>query len=350
MRTAKIVRKVIDALASDKHVSKLQEAVCEECIAWCHKEKRTFLRHRVEIRLAMLYLEGGNYQKSLDIIQGLHKEVKKLDDKLLLVEILVVEAKINISLTNIPKAKVSLTAAKSNANAIHCPFLLQSEIDMISGIINAQEKDFKTAFSYFNEAFESLHQNNEKERARLALKYMLLSKIMSEQTKEVEQIGASKIVAMEYAGKNTTEALLAIAKAQKSRSVENFENVVLKYSSEINADPVISFHIRSLNERLIEQNLLRIVEPYSRVEIDYVAAWLKLPVERVQSKLADMILDKKLNGTLDQGIGVLILFANEEFGTLYSDLLETIENTSQCVESLFEKSKTISALPPVVAK
>ena len=315
-------------------------------MGWCHEEKRTFLRHRVEIRLAVLYLEQRKYQRALDVIAGLHAEVKKLDDKLLLVEILVVEAKINISLNNIPKAKVSLTAAKSNANAIHCPFLLQAEIDTISGIINAQEKDYKTAFSYFNEAFESLHQNHEKTRATRALRYMLLSKIMADQPKEVEQIVNSKIVAMEYAGKLSTESLLAIAKAQKTRSIEMFENVVRKYEDEIASDPVILFHIKDLNERLVEQNLLRIVEPYSRVEIEHVAKLLKLSPQRVQSKLSDMILDNKLKGTLDQGIGVLILFSGEEFGSIYEDLIETIDNTSDCIDSLFEKSKTIVAASP----
>lgn len=295
----------------------------------------------MEIRLSILYLENGKFHDALEVAQRLHQEVKKLDDKLLLVEILVVESKINISLNNIPKAKVSLTAAKSNANAIHCPYLLQSEIDMISGIINAQEKDYKTAFSYFNESFESLHQNHERVRAIKSLRYMLLAKIMAEQPKEVEQIINSKIVATEYAGKKTTEALGAIAKAQKTRSIEVFENVVRKYYEDIATDPVLLLHIRDLNERLVEQNLLRIVEPYSRVEIEHISKLLKLPVDRVQSKLSDMILDNKLKGTLDQGIGVLILFADEDFGSLYGDIIQTFDNTSNCIDSLFDKSRTI---------
>jgi 26S proteasome regulatory subunit N6 len=341
VKAAKLIRQLIDSLSHEADSRSLQILICEECTEWCHEEKRTFLRHRVQIRLAMLYLEEGKYQAALDVAGILHSEVKKLDDKLLLVEILVVEAKINISLNNIPKAKVSLTAAKSNANAIHCPFLLQAEIDSISGIINAQEKDYKTAFSYFNEAFDSLHQNHEKQRATRALRYMLLSKIMADQPKEVEQIVNSKVVAMEYAGEESTEALLAIAKAQRTRSIEIFENVVRKYEREIACDPVISLHIKDLNERLVEQNLSRILEPYSRVEIEHVARLLKLSPQRVQSKLSDMILDNKLKGTLDQGIGVLILFADEEFGSIYDDLLVTIDNTSNCIDSLFEKSKTI---------
>lgn len=339
-----MLRQLIEALSEIPHTSELQIAVCEDCIEWCKVEKRTFLRHRIEIRLAVLYLDFGKFSNALDVISELHKEVKKLDDKLLLVEILVVESKINIALKNIPKAKVSLTAAKANANAIHCPYLLQSEIDMISGIVNAQELDFKTAYSYFNEAFESLHQNREKTRATKALRYMLLSKIMNEQPKEVDAIVNSKIVAMDYASKNTTEPFVAISKAQSSRSVEIFEATVNKYTEFISSDPVISHHIRHLNERLIEQNILRIIEPYSRVEISHVAKIIKLPIERVQAKLGDMILDEKLNGTLDQGVGVLILFTDRDtLGTFYQDIIDTIENTSKCVDALFEKSKKLTA-------
>ncbi len=338
---------MIDAVCEPSDSLYSQILVSEECRDWCRYEKRTFLRHRVELRLSTLYLESKLFQKALGLLQELHYEVKKLDDKQLLVEILVAEARTHIALSNLPKAKVSLTAAKSNANAIYCPYLLQSEIDMISGIINAQEDDYKTAFSYFNEAFDSLHQNHEKVRASKALRYMLLSKIMAEEPKDVEQIVGSKLVALEYAGKETTEALLAIAKAQKTRSIESFENIVQKYQHDLSTDSVLVYHIRLLNERLVEQNLLRVVEPYSKVEIEHVARLIRLPADRVQKKLSDMILDSKLKGTLDQGIGVLILFDSDAgetmSGSLYRELLETMEGTSSCLDALFDKSKSIMA-------
>ena len=82
------------------------------------------------------------YVEALKKIQELVLEVKKLDDKPLLVEIHVTEAQVHHVLSNIPKAKAALTAARTNANAIYVAPETQAEIDMIGGTINADENDF----------------------------------------------------------------------------------------------------------------------------------------------------------------------------------------------------------------
>jgi 26S proteasome regulatory subunit N6 len=46
----------------------LQVAVCKEQVDWAIAEKRTFLRQRIQLRLASLYLATAEYQESLKIV------------------------------------------------------------------------------------------------------------------------------------------------------------------------------------------------------------------------------------------------------------------------------------------
>lgn len=80
---------------------------------------------------------------------------------------------------NLPKSKAALTAVKTIANSIYVVPMLQAEIDRMSGLIAADEKDYTTAYSYFYETFEGYRSMNELEFAAEAFKFMLFSKVMN---------------------------------------------------------------------------------------------------------------------------------------------------------------------------
>merc|ERR1712107_546750 len=118
-----------------------------------------------------------------------------------------------------------------------------------------------------------------------------------------------------------------------------FEAVLLQYKDQLGDDPIVSYHLSDLNETLLEQNILRILEPFSRVEIAHVAELMELPLPRTQTKLSEMILDQKLNGTLDQGVGVLVVFDQEQVRSTYDSSLKTIKNTSEVLDTLYGMAK-----------
>jgi len=338
-KTAKIVRNVIEGISKIPDSNDILMTVCREQAAWATAEKRTFLRQRIDIKLSSLYYSTKQYKPALDLLSALISEVKKLDDKVLLVEIHVLESKIHHALRNMPKARAALVSARTAANAVYVPPSLQADMDAQSGILHGEEKDFKTAYSYFYESFEQFNSLDDP-RSILVLKYMLLSKIMAGDVMDVSSIISSK-AGLKYAG-SEVDALKAVAKAYQSRSLGDFQEVLGSYKDELQEDPVVHSHLKALYNALMEQNLIRIIEPYSRVDVAHVADAIKLPVADVESKLSQMILDRKFAGTLDHSKGGILEIYDEEVGDeLYGNALGTVDNVSKVLDSLMARSLKI---------
>ncbi|KAL0090689.1 PCI domain-containing protein [Phycomyces blakesleeanus] len=338
-KTAKLIRTLVDFFGDIKNCLPLQIEVCKESIDWCVKEKRIFLKQSLETRLVALYLDNKMYHESLSLTAQLLKELKRLDDKMVLVEVQLLESRVCHALRNFPKARAALTSARTSANAIYCPPLLQAALDMQSGILHAEEKDYKTAYSYFFETFEG-YSSQDDPKAVLALKYMLLCKIMLNLTEDVHSIIGGK-VALRYAG-SEIEAMKAVANAHQNRNLQEFETALATYTEELNNDPIIRSQLAALYDTLLEQNLVRIIEPFSRVEISHIADMVKLPTQQVEAKLSQMILDKAFHGILDQGAGCLIIFDEPEEDKTYESAIETLKQVDKVVSSLYQKASNLS--------
>ncbi len=131
-------------------------------------ENRIFLRQALEARLVALYVEQKSYTEALTVATPLLRELKKIDDKALLVEVTtplthahilyfslplpfscyhtpyltdsnqvqLVESRAYQKLGNITKSRAALTSAKTTANGIYCPPKLQAFLDLQSGTLN----------------------------------------------------------------------------------------------------------------------------------------------------------------------------------------------------------------------
>ena len=51
-----------------------------------------------------------------------------------------------------------------------------------------------------------------------------------------------------------------------------------------------------------------------------------------------MILDEKINGTLDQGRNCLILFSETESAEIFEHTIDTFKNLDGVLDSLYEKT------------
>lgn len=339
-KTAKLIRTLLDFFSSIPNSRPIQMRTLTDNIAWAKAEKRIFLKHSLETRLAGLQLESKQYQPALLLIDTLLTELKRLDDKMILTEVHLLESRVYRGIGNMAKSKAALTSARTAAASIYCPPTLQASLDLQSGVLHAEDKDYTTAYSYFFESFENLSAQGE-ERALGALKYMLLCKVMLNLPEDVNSLLSIKLAA-KYAQLRDVESMRAIARAHQERNLGAFEKALRDYKDELSSDPTIRSHLAALYDTLLEQNLLRIVEPYSIIELDYVAECVGQERRGVEVKLSQMILDKVFHGVLDQGRGCLLVFDQPEADNTYGAAIDTIEQVTKVVQSLYAKTVKIA--------
>ncbi|USP74891.1 putative 26S proteasome regulatory subunit rpn6 [Curvularia clavata] len=338
-KTSKLVRQLLDLFTTIPNTTDIQITVTKSCIEWAVSERRGFLRQNLETRLVALYMQKQSYYDALTLINSLLKELKRLDDKLVLVEVQLLESRVYHALGNIPKGRAALTSARTSAASVYTPPLLQAGLDMQSGMLHAEDGDFNTAFSYFIEAMEGYHSQDEDQKATSALQYMLLCKIMLNLGDDVTSLMTSKH-AVKYAGKRL-EAMKAVARAHTNRSLEEYETALTDYRQQLGSDRFITSHLRRLYDNMLEQNLIKVIEPFSRVEIDHVAKMVGLDTIQVERKLSQMILDKVIIGVLDQGAGCLIVYDESERDQGYDAALSTLEKLSNVVDVLYTNQASL---------
>ncbi|KAF8313879.1 PCI-domain-containing protein [Clavulina sp. PMI_390] len=339
-KTAKLIRTLIDCFGEIPGSEKIQAGVLQDNIDWAKNEKRIFLKQSLEARLIALHADTGSYKPALALIDALLKELRRLDDKMILTEVHLLESRVYRGLNNFAKAKTALTSARTAANSIYCPPPLQAQLDLQSGILHAEDKDYKTAYSYFFETFENLSSQDDP-KALQALKYMLLCKVMLNLPEDVTSLLSIKL-ALRFAQLRDIESMRAVARAHQNRNLADFEKALQDYKEELSSDATIKSHLAALYDTLLEQNLLRIVEPYSTVQISYVAEQVGQAAPQVEAKLSQMILDKVLNGVLDQGNGCLIVFDEPEEDTAYPMAIQTIAQVGKVVDALYAKTIKIA--------
>ncbi|SBS91962.1 26S proteasome regulatory subunit RPN6, putative (RPN6), partial [Plasmodium ovale curtisi] len=156
-KTAKLIRNIVEKISKKiRNISTLY-IIFKKYMNWAYEKKRNFLRCRIEVKIIILFILKQKYKTALSLIERLLKEVKKVDDKALLLELYIVETKIYMLLKNSTKMKASLTFAKNIANTINTAIYINSEIDLLSGILYIYEKDYRSAYIYLYECYETLY-------------------------------------------------------------------------------------------------------------------------------------------------------------------------------------------------
>lgn len=86
------------------------------------------------------------------------------------------------------------------------------------------------------------------------------------------------------------DAMKAVAHAYQDRSLKEFQANLDDYREQLQGDPVVNSHLTVLYDTLLQQNLCRLIEPFSRVEISHIAKLIGLDAAIVERKLSQVSL------------------------------------------------------------
>jgi 26S proteasome regulatory subunit N6 len=95
---------------------------------------------------------------------------------------------------------------------------------------------------------------------------------------------------LKFSGEGHVAAIKAVAEAHFGASVVALSKVFQEFPAEIEGDEVVKSHTKLLYDQLLEKNLFKIIESYTRVDIEYIARKLSLDQGLIERKLSEMYL------------------------------------------------------------
>ena len=252
----------------------------------------------------------------------------------------------DLALNGLPKIKSDniITFAESYLNKyndieIASEVLIKNQIKKCgtSGFINGMEKDYVTAASYFYEAFENYYSLNMKNELITALKYLILMKLMQKRIGDIEILMVNKHIVIHSDNTNIV-ALNEIAKAFEKRNVDEYNKTIKKYTNELLNDEFIKENLDMLYNELLQENICRILEPYSSIELSHISKLINIDVYQIEKILRLMIIENKINGIIDQNRGILILHEDIDSNRILSAGISLIGELNKLVDTLNEKA------------
>ncbi|KAL0266181.1 UNVERIFIED_CONTAM: hypothetical protein PYX00_011898 [Menopon gallinae] len=328
VRITKIVKKILKALPSDKAQEVL--GLVSELIAWADKENKKILKLDLECKRINALLNIGRHTECLESTRRVMKDLKRFDDKENQIRLYICESRAFYDLQDIAKSRSSLTSARILAVSAYCPYELQAQIDLLCGMLICEEKQYSTAYSYFVEAIDSFKLAKEPEGALLTGRYLLLSKIIDKRWQDISNLMKSKIF-IPFLNDAFIQLLLKVEVSCRNRDLRAYHMLLDENKDIINTDKFIKSHLYFLYGVLFESNILKIIEPYSNIKISTISDALGFSRHDVEDTIRKMILERKINGTIDNVNGCIFLF----------DRRDTEESLDLCQPFMLDKARIL---------
>jgi COP9 signalosome complex subunit 2 len=173
-------------------------------------------------------------------------------------------------------------------------------IQELGGKMHMAAREFEAASQTFFQAFKSYDEAGDPNRLK-CLKYLVMASMLHAST--INPFDSQE--ARPYRDDPEIQAMTNLVQAFHNNDIQQFESILKK--GRLLEDEFVREHVEDLLRTIRTQVLNRVLRPYTRISLQAIAKELNdISVQDVEKLLVSLILDKELDGSIDQVDGILI--------------------------------------------
>ncbi|KAG0347941.1 hypothetical protein BG004_006504 [Podila humilis] len=276
---------------------------------------------KTNLKLAKLWLDRKEYSRLSKILRQLHASCQAddgTDDQRKgthLLEIFALEIQMYTATKNSKKLKALYQQCLSVKSAIPHPRIM-GVIRECGGKMHMSEKEWDQAQTDFFESFRNYDEAGSFQRIQV-LKYLVLANMLMES--QINPFDSQET--KPYKNDPQIVAMTNLVSAYQRRDIREFEKILRDNRATIMDDPFIRAYIDDVLKNIRTQVLIRLIKPYTRIEIPFISDQLNIPAQDVEDLLVGLILDKKIAGHIDQ-VNQRLELQHQSSGTLRYNAME----------------------------
>jgi len=315
----KSINSILDYISTSNQMELLQNFY-ETTLDALRDAKNERLWFKTMSKLGKLYFDRQEYNRLARILKQLRQSCQTDDGEddlkkgTQLLEVYALEIQMYTAQKNNKKLKTLYDQSLHIKSAIPHPLIL-GVIRECGGKMHLREGEFEKAHTDFFEAFKNYDESGSPRRTT-CLKYLVLANMLMKS-------GINPFDSQEAKPyKNDVEilAMTNLVNAYQNNDINEFEKILKVNRQTIMNDPFIREHIEDLLRNIRTQVLIKLIKPYTRIQIGFISGELNIEPQDVESLLVSCILDATIKGRIDQVSGVLELDQAPEGSARYAAL------------------------------
>jgi len=301
----KVINKVLDLVSASQKMDLLQ-TFYETTLTALMEAKNDRLWFKTNLKLGKLWFDREEYGRLQKILKELHKSCQAEDgtDDLKkgtqLLEVYALEIQMHTAMKNNKKLASLYAKALQIKSAIPHPKIM-GVIRECGGKMHMAQREWEKARNDFFEAFKNYDEAGVQRRVQ-CLKYLVLANMLM--NSDINPFDSQE--AKPYKNDPEIVAMTNLVSAYMRNEIKEFEKLLKQSSRTVMGDAFIRAYIEDLLKNIRTQVLLKVVKPYTRISIGFIAQEINISPAEVEQLLVALILDGMIDGSIDQ-LGQLLL-------------------------------------------